>query len=202
MKQQDARNMTSTSKRGSIISWALAFASLALGLAFSTTLGGCSGDSSDDEGSGGTGGSAATGLPNPCTLATPAELGAIVDVTIVRSEQIRGLTGDPGCTWYDASSNAVFQLSLWNGRVQYDYSKDDDDSMPLSGIGAEAYLGVGYTVHVLTDTGDAFFAQSLYPVKDGNVSPEIQAAVSSDMTSMRLEYEAALRLAKLVINDL
>jgi hypothetical protein len=197
--------MTSTSNRGSIISFALTCASAAFALALAVTLGACSGDSSSDDGGAGGSGSGGTGgsrLPNPCTLATPAELGAIVDVTLVRSEEIRGLSGDPSCTWYDADHNGVFQLSLWSGRVQYDFSEMDADSVPFSGIGAEAHLGSLSTVHVLLSNGKAFHAQALKPAADGNISPEIQSAVSTEMTPTVLRYEAAYRFAKLVINDL
>jgi hypothetical protein len=208
MKQQDAPVMSSTSNRGSIISLALAVASLALGVTFSVTLGGCSGESSPgDEGaggsgaSGGSGGKGATGLPNPCTLATSAELGPIVDITLVRSGEIRGLSGDPSCTWYDAEDNGVFQLSIWSDDVQYEFSKDDARSVPLSGIGVEAHLGTLSTVHVLTSKG-AFHAQALKPAADGAISPEIQSALSTDMMPQALRYEAAFRFAKLVVNDL
>jgi hypothetical protein len=142
-------------------------------------------------------------LPNPCTLATDAELEPIVDIELVRSEEIRGLSGgDPGCTWYDADDNGVFQLALWDERLQYDSTKEDDRSVPLSGIGAEAFLSYGNTVHVLTKKGGTFFAQALDPVADGKVSSEIQSAASAEMMSKLEHYEAALRLAKLVVDDL
>lgn len=190
---------------------------LTLAFALLATLSACSGESSPggegsgasdgagasggSGGSGGSGASSATDLPAPCTLVTPAELAAIVDVTLARSAELRGLTGDPSCTWYGADDIAVFQLSLWDDAIQYDYSKQDDDSVPLSGIGVEAHLGFGYTVHVLTATG-AFFAQSLSPVTDGQVSPEIQSAISPAMQPEVLQYEAAFRLAQLVIDEL
>lgn len=188
-----------------------AHSSLSPALALLALLSACSSESSPggegsgaSGGSGGAGGSGSTGatdLPAPCTLATPAELGAIVDVTLTRFGEIRGLTGDPSCTWYDADDNGVFQLSLWDDSIQYDYSKQDDASVPLSGIGVEAHLGFLYTVHVLTETG-AFFAQGLEPVADGQVSPEIQSAISTEMMPQLLQYEAAFRLAQLVIDDL
>ena len=188
---------------------ALAVASVALAVAFSVTLGGCSGESSaGGDGSGGSGGSGAsggtgaTGVPNPCTLATPAELGPIVDTTLVRSDEIRGLSGDPSCIWYDADDNGVFQLSVWDDDVQYEYSASQPGSVPLSGIGVEAHLGKLYTVHVLTSDGNAFHTQSLNPAADGTVSPEIQSALSTEMMPDKLEYEAAFRFAKLVVNDL
>jgi hypothetical protein len=200
VKQQDARVMSSTSKRGSIVS-------LALALAFLSTLGACSGESSPGGegsggvgGSGGSGGSGAAGLPNPCKLATNAELEPIVNVTLVRSEEVSGR--DPGCTWYDAENYAVFQLALWGDTIPYESTKDDDRSVPLSGIGAEAFLSYGNTVHVKTKKGGTFFAQSLDPVADGKVSSEIQSAVSAEMMAKVLEYEAAFRLAKLVVDDL
>jgi hypothetical protein len=203
VKQQDARVMSSTSNWGSIVS-------LALALAFLSTLGACSGESTPggeasggSGGSGGGGGSGATGLPNPCTLVTNAELGPIVDKTLTRSEEERSLSGgDPGCTWYDAENYPVFQLALWDDTAPYESTKEDDRSVPLSGIGAEAFLAYGNTVHVMTKKGGTFFAQALYPAADGKVSSEIQSAVSSDMMPKVLEYEAAFRLAKLVVNDL
>jgi hypothetical protein len=193
--------MSSTSNNRPVVS-------LTLALAFLATLGACSGGESTPGGSGASGGSGGsggsssmTGLPNPCTLATSAELGPIVDVTIVRSEELYATSGDPSCTWYD-DTYAVFQLGLWDDAVQYDFSKGQDNSVPLSGIGVEAHLGGGYAVHVLTKKGDAFFAQSLNDAADGKVSTEIQAAVSAEMTPYVLQYEAAFRLAKLVVNDL
>lgn len=197
------RGMSSTSRRGSVFSWALAVASIALAGAFATTLGGCSGESSsDDGGSGGSGGSGGTRLPNPCTLATPAELGSIVGVELVRSEEIRSLSGDPSCTWYDADHNGVFVLSLWTGTVQYDFSEQDARSVPLSGIGSEAHLGNLATVHVKLSNGNAFFTQSMEPAADSRVSSEVQSAASATMMESLLRYEAAFRFAKLVINDL
>jgi len=194
--------MLNTSDTRRLTSFSLALTLLGL-------LSACSGESSpNDEGSGASGGSGGSGggstageLPDPCTLATAAELGPIVGVTLVRTELIRGLTGVPSCTWFDADDNGVFQLSLWADSIPYDFSKQDPDSVPLSGIGVEAHLGNLYTVHVLTETG-AFFTQGLDPVADGQVSPEIQAAISPAMVPDLLQYEAAFRFAKLVIDDL
>lgn len=190
--------MSSTSNRGSIISFALV-------VALSATLAGCSDDASPDDdrrgGSGGSGGSGATGLPNPCTLTTPAELGPIVGATLVRSEEIRGLSGSPSCTWFDANDDAVFQLSLWKDAVQYEFSKGETTSVPLAGVGAEAHLGKLRTVHVLRSKGDAFFTQALQPVADGKISNQVQSAASAEMMANLPDYEAAFRFAKLVEND-
>lgn len=186
------------------------FTSFSLALTLLALLSACSGESSpNNEGSGASGGSGGAGggssttsdLPDPCTLATPAELGPIVGVTLVREGLIRGLTGAPNCTWYDADDNGVFQLAIWEDSIPYDFSKEDADSVPLSGIGVEAHLGNLYTVHVLTETG-AFFTQALDPVADGQLSPEIQSAISPAMMPDLLQYEAAFRFAQLVVDDL
>lgn len=200
--------MSNTSNWGSITS-------LALAVALSSALAGCSEDSSKDgKGAGGGGanggasggangganGGASTGLPNPCTLTTQAELGAIVDIPLVRTEELRGLSGSPSCTWFDANDDGIFQLSLWKDDLQYEFSKSQATSVPLSGLGAEAHLGKLRTVHVLRGKGDAFFTQALRPVSDGKVSTEIQSAASAGMMADLQDYEAAFRFAKLIEN--
>jgi hypothetical protein len=186
--------MSKTSRRG----WFVAVAVL--------SLSGCSGSSSNEGagGSGGGGGTSGTGggggntsLPDPCTLVTSAQLGAIVDIELVRTERITGLTGDPSCTWYDADDNAVFQVALWDDLVQYDFSAMQDASSSVTGVGEEAHLGSGYTVHVKLTT-NAFFTQALNPVADGQISTEVRASAKGTMMSELGEYEAAYRVAKLV----
>jgi hypothetical protein len=182
--------------KASSLEWSLVVTFLALS--------GCGGSSSDNGtggtgGSGGSGGSGGTGmnLPDPCTLVTFAELEPIAGIGLVRTERIGGLTGDPGCMWYDADDFAVFQVALWNEFVQYDASAMDDDSSPIVGVGEEAHLGTNYTVHVKLPTS-AFFAQSLYPVADGQISAEVRASAKGTMMNELEEYEASYRLAKLV----
>jgi hypothetical protein len=180
--------------------WFVAATFLALSGCASSSSDGASGGSSGTggSGSGGTGGMGAmTNRPDPCTLVTSAELGALVDIPLTRTERIAGLGGDPSCTWYDADDFAVFQVGLWDDHVQYEFSAMGEDSSPLAGVGQEAHLGSGYSVQVKLAT-EAFFTQSLMPVADGQISSEVRAAAMGSMTSELGEYEAAFRAAKLV----
>jgi hypothetical protein len=138
-----------------------------------------------------------TNLPDPCTLLTSAELGAIVNVQLVRTERSSGLTGDPDCMWYDADDRAVFQVSLWDDHEQYDFSAMSPSSSPLSGVGQEAHLGSLNVVHVKLAT-EAFFTQAMVPAADGQISPEVEAAATDAMMNALGAYEAAFRVAKLV----
>ena len=90
---------------------------------------------------------------------------------------------------------------MWADHGQYDTYESQPTSVALSGIGDEAHLGSSYTVQVKKGTR-AFFTQAMNPVEDEMVSTEVASAVSSAMMSTVLQYEAAFRFAKLVVNDL
>jgi hypothetical protein len=184
---------------------------LFLGIAL-FALSGCSDDSSSgDDGSGGTGGSSGSGtggsgggggsnLPDPCTLLSYADVESITGRPIASTEANEGsVTGDPSCIWHATDTFSVFQVALWSSVASYDRSAGMSDALPVPGIGDDAHLASSSRVYVKLGAM-AFFTQSMYPVADGQISTEIQAATTgTDLTADDIaEYEAAFRGAKLV----
>jgi hypothetical protein len=181
---------------------------LLLGIAL-CALSGCSDDSSSgDDGSGGSGGSGTGGngggggsqLPDPCTLLSHDDVEIITGRPIASTEFNEGaVTGDPSCIWHATDTFSVFQVALWSSVDNYDRSAGMPDALPVPGLGDDAHLASSSRVYVKLGTM-AFFTQSMYPVADGQISTEIQAATTgTDLTEDELaEYEAAFRGAQLV----
>lgn len=172
-----------------------------IALVFGMLSSACSNDSPSDESSNrGGAGNTPSNLPDPCSLATMAELEAIVNRDLAEAKSTV-YAGDPRCSWEDAAGLGVFALSLSSDPSIFEIMQSLPASKPIGGVGQAAFLSDASTVYVKT-AENVFFAQSQDPVSDGQVSSQVAAAAASLPATAIARYEASYRLAKLVVDDL
>jgi len=141
-------------------------------------------------------GAASNDTRNVCSLVSNAELSALIDKELVKSQSFM-TGGDPACMWYDGENFDTVQLIVYRTGDLYEIAKTLPNSKPLAGVGDEAFIGSNGTVQVKTAKG-SFMAQSVRPSKDGQISAEVQAAATGMSGEKIAEYEGSFRIAKLV----
>lgn len=135
-------------------------------------------------------------LQDPCELLTAAEVEAVVASGIAEAVGSRA-AGNRLCVWYDAEGHTVMTLRLDGELALYRSAVERQTSVPVAGVGDEAYLASANMVHVKVG-GATFFAQSQRVVADGTISQEVLAATPTQSAIAQAKYEAGYRLAKLV----
>lgn len=170
---------------------------LALPLALS-----CGSSSSSQNPGGSNNNGAGTGtaseVADPCTLVSIAEIQPIVEKTITDAQASTGIAvvGDRACDWSSADGHVQLSITSSPPRDGTFGSVLSGDN-PISGVGDSAYASSFAAIFVKVGSHE-FMAQSLVPVKDGQVGPEVRAARAADASAGDLSmYEAAFRLAKI-----
>jgi hypothetical protein len=141
--------------------------------------------------------------PDPCTLASDADLEAITGRVPARHVS-EPFAGKSQCTWYDNEGYIHFVVAIKEARFFEEPLKSELRYAPVTGVGEDAYLSSGASVYVSTPKL-VFYAQSLYPAADAEVSEAVRTAESllADPNKYDvLVYEAGYRLGKLVVGKL
>ena len=141
--------------------------------------------------------------PDPCTLASDADLEAITGRVPARHVS-EPYAGKSQCTWYDNEGYVHFVVAIKEARFFEEPLKSELRYAPVTGVGDDAYLSSGASVYVRTPKL-VFYAQSLFPVADGEISDAIRTAESLLADPYKddvLAYEAGYRLGKLVAGKL
>jgi hypothetical protein len=138
---------------------------------------------------------------DPCKLLTNDELTQIFGSAHAITTSKGFVTGgDQACMWYDQDNFDSVQLILEQAK-DFEAGKVLGEPRPLPGIGVEAYLSRHGTLMVKTATG-AFHAQAVFPAGDGKVSDAVRTAAAGATEQDLAQYEASLRIARMVIDRL